>query len=176
MRVSEKHYLMVGDDLYDAATNDPVLRAAVESRTVSQSLVCSSEVLNDPQVEAQTEARTMPMVATSCGLLLEVDRGGIEPPTPGFSDGLSSALDSLLTSDKLSGCDSSGNGHETRAQQKAQHEDRNSALNDWRLARLIEVWPMLSEETRDAIARLVGDDSHDVDDVTVAPAGEAGAR
>ena len=89
MRVSEKHYLMVGDDLYDAAANDPVLRAAesaaVESRIPSQTLVCSSEVLNASPVEAQTEARTMPMVATSCGLLLEVDRGGIEPPTPGFS-------------------------------------------------------------------------------------------
>ncbi len=45
-----------------------------------------------------------------------------------------------------------------------------------RLARLIEVWPMLAEETRDAIARLVGDDFHDIDDVTVAPAGEAWAR
>ncbi len=32
MKVSEKHYLMAGDDLYDAAANDPVLRAAVESR------------------------------------------------------------------------------------------------------------------------------------------------
>ena len=89
MKVSEKHYLMVGDDLYDAASNDLVLRAAesaaVESRIPSQTLVCSSEVLNDSPVEAQTEARTMPMVATACGLVLEVDRGGIEPPTPGFS-------------------------------------------------------------------------------------------
>ena len=59
--------------------------AAIDYRIASQTLVCSSEVLIDPQVEAQTEARTMPMVATSCGLLLEVDRGGIEPPTPGFS-------------------------------------------------------------------------------------------
>ena len=89
MRVSEKHYLMVGDDLYDAAANDSVLRAAqsaaVESGIPSQTVVCSSETLSDPPVEAQTEARTMPMVATSCGLVLEVDRGGIEPPTPGFS-------------------------------------------------------------------------------------------
>ena len=89
MKVSEKHYLMVGDDLYDAASNDLGLRAAesaaVESRTASQTLVCSSKVLSDSPVEAQTEARTMPMVATSCGLLREVDRGGIEPPTPGFS-------------------------------------------------------------------------------------------
>ena len=89
MKVSEKHYLMVGGDLYNAAANDPVLRvaesAAVEFRIPSQTLVCSSEVLNASPVEAQTEARTMPMVATSCGLLRKVDRGGIEPPTPGFS-------------------------------------------------------------------------------------------
>ena len=89
MKVSEKHYLMVGDDLYDAASNDPVLRvaesAAASDRIASQAVVCSSEVLNESPVEAQTEARTMPMVATSCGLVLKVDRGGIEPPTPGFS-------------------------------------------------------------------------------------------
>ena len=57
--------------------------------------------------------------------------------------------------------------------------DARDRVADLRLARLIEVWPMLSEETRDAIATLVGDDSHDVDDlndVAVAPAGEAGAR
>lgn len=70
-------------------SNDLVLgvaeSAAVESRIASQALVCSSEALNDSPVAAQTEARTMPMVATSCGLLREVDRGGIEPPTPGFS-------------------------------------------------------------------------------------------
>lgn len=28
MKVSEKHYLMVDDDVYEAASNDPVLRAA----------------------------------------------------------------------------------------------------------------------------------------------------
>ena len=49
-------------------------------------------------------------------------------------------------------------------------------VEDARLVRLIDAWPMLSEKTRDAIARLMGDDSDDVDDVTVAPAGEAGAR
>ena len=78
----------------------------------------------------------------------EVDRGGIEPPTPNFSVGLSSAPDSLLTSDNLSGCDSSGNGEESGAQQKAQHLRGSSALNDPRLARLIEVWPMLAEDVK----------------------------
>ena len=51
-----------------------------------------------------------------------------------------------------------------------------SVPDDPRLLGLIDAWQTLSEDTRDAIARLVGDDSHDVDDVTVAPAGEAGAR
>ena len=50
------------------------------------------------------------------------------------------------------------------------------ADDDVRLRLLIDAWLTLSEDTRDAIARLVGDDFHDVDDVTVAPAGEAGAR
>ncbi len=89
MKVSERHYLMTGDDLFDAAANDPVLRAAesaaADSGIASQTVVWDSRTLNGTPVEAQTEARTMPMVATSCGLLREVDRGGIEPPTPGFS-------------------------------------------------------------------------------------------
>ena len=100
-----------------------------------------------------------------------MDRGGIEPPTPGFSVGLSSRPDSLLTSDELSGCDSSGNGDETGTQQKAQHLGGSSALNDPRLARLIEVWPMLAQDVKRAIlrlARLVGDDFHSVDDLVAA--------
>lgn len=48
-------------------------------------------------------------------------------------------------------------------------------VDDARLARLIDAWARLSEETREAIASLVDDDSHDVDDVTVASGGEAGA-
>ncbi len=101
----------------------------------------------------------------------KVDRGGIEPPTPGFSVGLSSAPDSLLTSHNLSGCDSSGNGEESGTQQKAQHLDGYLTRNDPRLARLIEVWPMLAEDVKRAIlrlTRLVGDDSDDFDDVMMA--------
>ena len=40
-------------------------------------------------------------------------------------------------------------------------------VTDPRLTRLIEVWPMLSEETREAIARLVGYDVDDLNDVDV---------
>lgn len=46
-----------------------------------------------------------------------------------------------------------------------------SGLDDLRLARLIEVWPMLSEETRDAITRLTGI-SPDDRNHSMAPAGE----
>ena len=47
--------------------------------------------------------------------------------------------------------------------------------DDVRLRLLVDAWPMLSDETRDAITRLVDDDSHDVDDlndVAVTMAGE----
>ncbi len=192
MKVSEKHYLMVGDDLFDAAADDPVMLPAtitstIESKTTT-TIVSSAEsaavfsthaVANlrntsEPPTdefgedkEKLADCRDTRQTASVC----EVDRGGIEPPTPGFSVGLSSHPDSLLTSDNLSGCDSSGNGDESGAQQKAQHFGGSSALNDPRLARLIEVWPMLSEETRDAITRLTGI-SPDDRNHSMAPAGE----
>ena len=81
----------------------------------------------------------------------EVDKDGIEPPTLGFSVSLSSALDSLLTSNNLSACDSSGNGEESDAQQKTQHLGVNLTRNDPRLARLIEVWPTLAEDEKRTI-------------------------
>ena len=52
--------------------------------------------------------------------------------------------------------------------------DENGVLtvpDDPRLLWLIDAWPGLSEETRDAIARLVGDDVEDLDDVTATPDG-----
>ncbi len=86
-----------------------------------------------------------------------MDRGGIEPPTPGFSVGLSSAPDSLLTGDNLSGCDSSGNGEESGAQQKAQHEAAGTTF-DHRLERLIERWPTLTEDVRLRVLELISRD------------------
>ena len=51
--------------------------------------------------------------------------------------------------------------------------DANAILadDDPRLLRLIDAWPTLSEDTRDAIARLATgpDDTDDLDDVTAAP-------
>ena len=54
--------------------------------------------------------------------------------------------------------------------------DENGVLtvpDDPRLLVVIDAWPGLSEETRDAIARLAGDDVEDLDDVTATPDGEA---
>ena len=51
----------------------------------------------------------------------------------------------------------------------------NDALDvsdDPRLLRLIDAWPRLSEETRDAITRLAGDDVEDLGDVAATPDGE----
>ena len=84
-----------------------------------------------------------------------MDRGGIEPPTPGFSVGLSSRPDPLLTSDNLSGCDSSGNGEESGAQQKAQHLGGNRGREDDGLARLNDAWSGVTAANQQAILDLL---------------------
>ena len=112
MKVSEQHYLMVGDDLFDAAADDPVmqtravtstqttsepieepitattsaslLRAAESPRIESQGVANGMEVLNSDFAEYKQKlavCQDLRHTASSC----EVDRGGIEPPTPGFS-------------------------------------------------------------------------------------------
>ena len=48
-----------------------------------------------------------------------------------------------------------------------------SVPDDPRLLWLIDAWPGLSEETRDAIARLAGDDVDDLAGVTATPDREA---
>ena len=106
--------------------------------------------------------------------LCEVDRAGIEPATPGFSVGLSSPSNLSTTASGLIGCDSGINGRKTRAQQKAQHETPKGAF-DPRLAWLIEVWAILPDDVTDAIARLVGYDVDDLNDLTATPAGERGS-
>ncbi len=116
MKVSEQHYLMVGDDLFDAAADDPVMQtravtstqttsepieepitattsasllraaesAAVSPRIVSQGVAVGLNVLNSDFAECKQKlaaCHDLRHAASSC----EVDRGGIEPPTPGFS-------------------------------------------------------------------------------------------
>jgi hypothetical protein len=44
-------------------------------------MACKKQVC----LAAQTETRTVPLVAAPCGLFPEMGGGGIEPPTPGFS-------------------------------------------------------------------------------------------
>ena len=88
--------------------------------------------------------------------LCEVDRGGIEPPTPGFSVVRSSRACSLATHDDNCSCDLSNKHSQDCAQQKAQHGTHISTL-DRRLVRLVDIWPMLSEEIRDRILQLAED-------------------
>ena len=54
----------------------------------------------------------------------------------------------------------------------AENDDLD-ASDDPRLRAVIDAWPMLSEAARNEITRLLGDDTHDVDDVTPLVAGEA---
>ena len=89
MAISDKHYGMVPDSVYESATIGRALgaaeSAAVRTGTGSQGIanVQSDESLDF--VSAQTKTRTSHRVTTECGLLPEVGRGGFEPPTPGFS-------------------------------------------------------------------------------------------
>ncbi len=112
MKVSEQHYLMVGDDLFDAAADDPVmqtravtstqttsepieepitattsaslLRAAESPRTVSHRVANGLEILNSDFAEYKQKLAVCQGLRHTASLC-EVDRGGIEPPTPGFS-------------------------------------------------------------------------------------------
>ena len=112
MKVSEQHYLMVGDDLFDAAADDPVrqtravtstqtisepteepitvttsaslLRAAESPRIVSQGVAVGLEILNSTLAERKQKLAVCQDLRHTASLC-EVDRGGIEPPTPGFS-------------------------------------------------------------------------------------------
>ena len=56
---------------------------------------------------------------------------------------------------------------------------RSLVADDLRLLRLIDAWPALPEDTRDAIVRLAGcgpDGAGDLDDVAVTPARKAVSR
>ncbi len=94
MKVSERFYLQLTDDLYAAATADDERAAdsaAVERGTLSHGAANDFNVddgLEQRETDAQKKTRMVQAVATPCGLIQqtsEVDRGGIEPPTPGFS-------------------------------------------------------------------------------------------
>ena len=66
-------------------------------------------------------------------------------------------------------CETTDNQWPCGAQQKAQHARKILALDDRRLARLIEVWSMLSEDVKAAVAKLAGDDADDLAGVMAMP-------
>jgi integrase len=87
MAVSERHYLQIPDSLYDAVSLDPKSGAksgAVHSRNGVQE---TANAPNDENGPSPQETRKPALCfdlqhnAGSC----EVGRGGLEPPTPGFS-------------------------------------------------------------------------------------------
>jgi len=89
MAVSDKHYGQAPDPVHELATTERALAAAesaaVRPGTGSQSIATVQYDDELDFVSAQTKTRTSHTLATECGLLPEVGRGGFEPPTPGFS-------------------------------------------------------------------------------------------
>ena len=83
----------------------------------------------------------------------EVGRGGIEPPTPGFSIGVSSAPESQLTGHHQTSYVNTSDGPITEAQQKEQQYGRDPVEITSDLAQVIEAWPTLPPAIREAILR-----------------------
>ena len=82
-------------------------------------------------------------------------RGGIEPPTPGFSVGVSSAPDSSLTGHHQTGYENTPDGPIGEAQQKAQHYGREPVEITADLAQVIEAWPTLPPAIREAVLAML---------------------
>ena len=82
-------------------------------------------------------------------------RGGIEPPTPGFSIGVSSAPDSSLTGHHQTGYENTPDGPIGDAQQKAQHYGREPVEITADLAQVIEAWPTLPPAIREAVLAML---------------------
>jgi hypothetical protein len=154
MHVSERHYLSVTDNLFEvAASFDPLPAAdsaAVGHRTGPHSVADTrdaSEALNAqlaPWHGLRHDASQS-----------EVGRGGIEPPTPGFSIGVSSAPESALTGHHQTSYENSPDGPITEAQQKAQHYGRDPVENAPELTQVVEAWPTLPPAIREAILAML---------------------
>jgi len=80
-----------------------------------------------------------------------VGRGGIEPPTPGFSIGVSSAHESAITGYHHTGYVNTSDGPITEPQQYRQE----TAEFDPDLGQLIEAWPTLPPAIREAILAML---------------------
>jgi len=84
-----------------------------------------------------------------------VGRGGIEPPTPGFSIGVSSASDSSLTDHHQTSYANTSDGPITEAQQIAQQYGQETTENDPDLTRVIEAWPSLPAALHAAVLAMI---------------------
>ena len=82
-------------------------------------------------------------------------RGGIEPPTPGFSIGVSSAPESALTGHHHTSYANTSDGPITEAQQIAQHYGQETAEIDPDLGQLIEAWNTLDCDAREAVLAII---------------------
>ena len=85
----------------------------------------------------------------------EVGRGGIEPPTPGFSIGVSSSPESQLTGHHHTSYANTSDGPINEAQQKAQHYGRDPVEITPDLTQVIEAWPTLPPAIREAILAIL---------------------
>ena len=85
----------------------------------------------------------------------EVGRGGIEPPTPGFSIGVSSASESALTGHHQTSYANTSDGPITEAQQIAQQYRQETAEIDPDLGQLIEAWNTLDGDAPEAVLAII---------------------
>ena len=153
--VSQKYYLQVTDDLFDAAVEgEGVLRAAesaaVNRDTAQKCLVRQSRQEGGPRegsIRKPVTCKDLRHVTGDC----KVDRAGIEPATPGFSVGMSSSSGPHLTACQDTTCGIGGQGDKPEAQQKAQH----GGPEDHDLRIVMERWRGLSGDQRKRIMRIV---------------------
>ena len=150
MQVSERHYLSVTDDLFEVAAAFNPLRAAESAAAGHGTGSHSVAVVQDASKPGNAK------LAPCHGLRQdaspsEVGRGGIEPPTPGFSIGVSSAPESQLTGHHHTSYANTSDGPITEAQQEAQHYGRDPVEITPDLAQVIEAWPTLPPAIREAV-------------------------
>ena len=82
-------------------------------------------------------------------------RGGVEPPTPGFSVGVSLPSESTVTPDTPTCCDDGHFIRQSGAQQIAQHYGQETAEIDPDLVQLIEAWNTLDGDAREAVLAII---------------------
>ena len=82
-------------------------------------------------------------------------RGGIEPPTPGFSIDVSLAPKSALTGHHQTSYANTSDGPITEAQQIAQQYRQETAEIDPDLGQLIEAWNTLDGDAREAVLGII---------------------